>query len=217
MLKERLGKVFAEGELVPVDAKRELINAIKMLLAHDDGLLRRDVNERTLTHRLALYMEPLFLNVEGESWNVDCEYNRNHYEAKLLRIDGRAGPRRTTDEDDSGTTVYPDIIVHERDSNERNLLVVEVKKTTSRVRQDFDIAKLMAFRRAPFRYATAAFLLLNTERGGTLGRFASRDGRRTAGSGENRALGEILPRDVPSKIEAGRGALRRDGARRAVS
>ena len=151
---------------MPIDAKAKLIEAVQRLLREDAGLLARDLNERTLTHRLAVHMDPLFKNVEGESWDVDCEYNRNRYEAKRLRIQGRERARPTDDEDDKGTTVYTDIIVHERDSNERNLLVVEAKKTTNRLGHDIDLAKLAAFRLAPFRYPLAAFLRLNTARGG---------------------------------------------------
>ncbi|MGD0679986.1 MAG: hypothetical protein ABSC94_31770, partial [Polyangiaceae bacterium] len=141
--------------MMPIDAKARLIEAIEALLVADAGLLKRDLNERTLTHRLALYLDPLFKEVEGQSWDVDCEYNRNLYSAKRLQIPGRRGPNQTDDEDDKGTTVYPDIIVHKRELNSHNLLVIEAKKNTSPADHHFDYAKLAAFRNHPFSYQVA--------------------------------------------------------------
>ena len=49
-------------------------------LENDDRLLfELDANERTLTHRLALYLDSEFAG-----WNVDCEYNRRRHDPKVL-------------------------------------------------------------------------------------------------------------------------------------
>ena len=44
-------------------------------MEEDLYLLKRDVNERTITHQFAIYLAEE-MNKE-EDWNVDVEYNRN--------------------------------------------------------------------------------------------------------------------------------------------
>lgn len=56
--------------------------------------------------------------------------------------------------------IFPDIIVHERGNNLRNLLVVEVKKSTSAVGDEHDHAKLQALC-WQFRYRHGLFLRLS--------------------------------------------------------
>lgn len=130
-------------------------NAIDRLLADDGDLLRNDVNERSITHRLACYLQELF-----PKWNVDCEYNRNHDKTKKLLTDRK----KVGINDTEGTTVFPDIIVHKRISQE-NLLVIEVKKTTNASKNKFDIDKLDAFKKE-LHYKHALFLRLKAGKDG---------------------------------------------------
>jgi hypothetical protein len=118
--------------------------AVSRLLERDKYLLITDVNERSLTHKLAEYLQ-----LEFAEWNVDCEYNRNHETAKVLHF---VGPETRTD-DTNARTVFPDVIIHQR-GTDNNLLVIEVKKSTNRDRDDQDLAKLQAFRgELGYRYA----------------------------------------------------------------
>ena len=48
-------------------------------------------------------------------------------------------------------SVYPDIIVHKRGSNANNLLVMEIKKSSSNLSREFDIQKLKAYTRNEFK------------------------------------------------------------------
>lgn len=128
-----------------------LNGAIDQLLRCDSDLLYNDVNERSISRRLANYLEPYFFG-----WNVDCEYNRNHADPKRLYIQ----PRQVTSDDLQATTVYPDIIVHKRGSNE-NLLVIEMKKTTSSERDNYDLGKLIAFKEQ-LHYQYAIFVKVQT-------------------------------------------------------
>ena len=68
--------------------------AIDLLLTADEDTLRLDINERTISHRLAMYLEPHF-----PGWNVDCEYNRDHDDMKRLDI-----KRRNVNSDDTQAT-----------------------------------------------------------------------------------------------------------------
>lgn len=128
-----------------------LNDALATLLERDAFILEADVNERAISHQLAVYLARLF-----EAWNVDCEYNRNHDDPKRLDI-----PRRDVRTDDTeARTVFPDIIVHKRGTDE-NLLVVEMKKTTSQEDDEFDFRKLAAFKEQ-LGYKFAVFVKLRT-------------------------------------------------------
>ncbi len=159
----------------PDELMRRVIDAVDLLLEKDGDLFSRDLNERTLTHRLAVYLEPRF-----EGWHVDCEYNRNGDDPKEVDLP-RHHLGRITEEDLEARTVFPDVLVHQRNTNERNLLVIEAKKTTSPVDSEFDRRKLGKFREAPYRYQTTLFLVLHTkpaEKPGATLDFDLGDGRR---------------------------------------
>jgi hypothetical protein len=115
----------------------KIVRALDELLGNDRHLLEVNANERAITHRLGAY-----LAVQFPSWHVDCEYNREGHEVKTL----------------SGQVVVPDVIVHRR-GTEENLLVIEVKKTTSSEPDEGDKEKLRAFR-GELGYENALFLKL---------------------------------------------------------
>lgn len=128
-----------------------LDNAIAQLLRADSDIMIMDINERTISHRLANYLEPLF-----SGWNIDCEYNRNHDDPKRLNI-----RRRNIKSDDTeATTVFPDIIIHRRGTDE-NLVVIEMKKTTSTESDAYDLSKLDAFKNQ-LGYQFAIFIKVKT-------------------------------------------------------
>jgi hypothetical protein len=137
--------------------KHRVRTAIKLFVREDTHLLKIDVNERSITHRLAIYLQDAF-----KGWDVDCEYNRNRYDTKKLIIgdDVHIAAEANQTDDDQGKTVYPDIIVHHRDTDQ-NLLVVEVKKTTSHVPKKFDLDKLREYKRQ-LGYSHALFLCFVT-------------------------------------------------------
>ena len=63
-----------------MNSVRENIEAsITDFIKIDAQLLIDDVNEQTLTHRLASIIQAYF-----EDWNVDCEYNQDQGTIKSL-------------------------------------------------------------------------------------------------------------------------------------
>lgn len=139
--------------------------AVRKLEEADGFLLRNTANERTITHRLAMHLDPLF-----PSWAVDVEYNREGAEGEtkrirdweqfdLQKIAGDAD-REELVRDMEARTVYPDIIVHQRGLPE-NLLVMEVKKSSSTRPPDVDRGKLRVMvHEAGLDYSHAVFLQL---------------------------------------------------------
>jgi hypothetical protein len=95
----------------------KVVSALKEFYARETHLLEKDLGERTLTHRLAVHLEKQFAG-----WDVDCDYNR--LGERTLRL-----PKATivSTDDALGKSVYPDIIVHQREIP-NNLLAIEVRK-----------------------------------------------------------------------------------------
>jgi hypothetical protein len=137
----------SEQDVVEAKVKR----ALGKLFTHDLFLLQSDVNERSLSHKLAEYLQSEF-----EDWNVDCEYNRRGFDPKRLNL----GVEQVRTDDTQGRTVYPDIVVHRRNS-EDSLLVIEIKKSTNRDDGESDRDKLRAFK-AQLGYRYALFIRLRT-------------------------------------------------------
>ena len=92
------------------------------LKKNDWKLLKSDVNERSITHKLAIYLQENFPN-----FDVDCEYNRGGLDPKILNLP----VSNILDNATKAKTVFPDIIIHERGTN-NNILVIEVKKSSNR-------------------------------------------------------------------------------------
>jgi hypothetical protein len=117
----------------------ELVNtAIDLLVQNDSALFELDVTERSLSYRLAHYME--LSSFVQPPLTVDCEYNRHFGDPKRLNLP----PRNALDREIRATTVFPDILVHERNCDRNNLIVLELKKPSEEIA--YDELKLRAFR-----------------------------------------------------------------------
>jgi hypothetical protein len=126
-----------------------VVDAAEELLRRDAHLLVTDVHERSIGHHFANYLQARF-----PGWDVDCEYNRDGHHPKALRTLPDLPPDREQRE------VYPDIIVHHRNTSD-NLLVLELKKTTSTATDEYDLAKLRAYV-AELGYHHALFVRFRT-------------------------------------------------------
>lgn len=133
--------------------------ALDRLKKEDRLLFVHDANERSFCFRLGLYLQEEF-----PDFTVDCEYNRNHqdadyfkrlYDAELIRLREEA-KKRPLKSDADFVFVFPDIIVHRRDTKD-NLLVIETKKTSSTIPDAFDRRKLVVYRET-LGYRFAKFL-----------------------------------------------------------
>jgi hypothetical protein len=111
----------------------KVVVAVAEFYAQETHLLEKDLGERTLTHRLAVHVEKQF-----PGWQVDCDYNR--LGERTLRLPH--GTIVSTD-DALGKSVYPDIVVHQREIP-NNLLAIEVRKTANHQPPEHDQHKLRA-------------------------------------------------------------------------
>lgn len=163
--------------------KTGIIRSLNRLLKYDHYLLENDVNERSVTHKLAEY-----LSLEFYNWNVDCEFNKmfkdpkiiTYFESLISENIFPEEPQRSRDRvTESGEIFYdvlqkkivtqesviikrifPDIIVHLRGSSS-NLLVIELKKSTNKSssERNWDMIKLKNMtQNPPFNYRFGAFI-----------------------------------------------------------
>ena len=129
----------------------KVIQAIQLFVDHDQKLLELSAHEQAVSHRIGVYLEQIFAS---EKLNVDCEYNKHLDEPKkidLYDLDPELckkckcesckfviqGKRNEIPE----RGFRPDILLHLRGSDERNLIAVEIKKNKE---CPFDDAKLNA-------------------------------------------------------------------------
>lgn len=124
--------------------------ALKNVLdSSDSWLIKKNLSEQTISHRIAVHLENLF-----NDYNIDCEYNgdvdrENNKKAITILKDELKQFSLLKDAEASELekeltirAVFPDIIIHRRGLNEFNLCIIEVKKSTSNVSYNYDHIKL---------------------------------------------------------------------------
>ncbi|MEZ6040858.1 MAG: hypothetical protein R3C20_10145 [Planctomycetaceae bacterium] len=117
--------------------------ALRVHLKEDRSLIRRCTNEQTLTASLACALRTQF-----PDYHVDVEYNRNMDEMKRLKTN--SGPVKNS---------KPDIIVHTRESNDDNKLVIEAKGHWNSETWDADKSRIEAFACSPYNFSVGIVLM----------------------------------------------------------
>lgn len=120
--------------------KVKIREALKLFIAKDkQTLLRVDIYEPTISHRIAVYLEELF-----PEFDIDCEYNKT-----LL------GKKK----DMNGKVIRPDIIIHTRMTNETNSVIAEIKKSGKNSKlAKADIEKLKRCMNGTLNYDLGVFV-----------------------------------------------------------
>ncbi len=139
-----------------------LIDAINRLFESDSILLQSsyNINERTVSHRLALHLDSLLSNTD---YDVDVEYNRMRNDYDPDAVGNLMGKRLNLD--DSGgdfSIVYPDIIVHKRETD-INLIIVEIKMAWKNSKRNFDYVKINEYMNE-LRYQHGVYVQLHENR-----------------------------------------------------
>ncbi len=131
--------------------KERATRTVRTVLVRDSFLLEHAVHERSITHKLAEYLQQEF-----PDYNVDCEYNKHGLAVKRL-------PRQCQDSLKEKEYVYPDIVVHWRGSDDSNLLVIEAKPKIHSLVSGCDAAKLIEFTKpdGEYRYHLGLFMCFN--------------------------------------------------------
>lgn len=130
------------------EIKKCLLVALDQLFKNDAFLLESQVHEKSITHKLAEYLQQVF-----PDYNVDCEYNRHKIHIKKL-------PRKCNGKNKE--YVYPDIIIHHRGYSD-NLLVIEAKPNKLPIVDECDDVKLVEFTKSEgdYKYQLGLFIGLD--------------------------------------------------------
>lgn len=95
----------------------------------EDGyLLEARVQEQCVAHKFAEHIGKNLRNCSdavASKLSVDCEYNRIGLDKK------KVVPEQFQSEAKKEKTVRPDVVVHERGSQRKNLLAIEIKLTSN--------------------------------------------------------------------------------------
>ena len=84
-----------------VQLKHLVESAVHLFLANDKDLLNLKVYEPAVSHRIAVYLEKVFMD---KSLNYDCEYNKDFDLPKSMP---------------NGKEIRPDILIHQRQERNR--------------------------------------------------------------------------------------------------
>jgi hypothetical protein len=129
-------------EISDEEIKKKVEVCIRQLFKNDYQLLENDAHERSISHKLAEYLQQQF-----PDWHVDCEYNKHYIKIKKL----------------NNKIVYPDIIVHIRNTD-LNLLVIELKCSDKDYEHDIEKLKRFTDQNGKFKYQLGLFLkIVNSE------------------------------------------------------
>ena len=124
--------------------KRKIAKALQVLLEKDRELLAIGVNERSVSQKLATYLEREF-----PEWTVDSEYNRKGTLVK--RLPGLGSKTNI---------VVPDILIHER-QEDKNLLVIEIKTNKKGLASDIKKLKLFTSPEGDYNYKLGLSILFD--------------------------------------------------------
>ena len=141
--------------------------ALDTFYEKDKYFIDNDLHERSMTHKLANYLEKLF-----NGYDVDCEYNKNISESKKIHdIESEIQKIRKIEKDEykDSVVVFPDITIHKRGNKLKNLLVIEVKKDNAIKNnksklEEIDIFKLKAYTTEDLNYRYGIYINLKNSR-----------------------------------------------------
>jgi hypothetical protein len=136
------------------ELKQMIAAALHNLYDYDFSLIERKANERSIAFRFGLYFSQILTESSFGSDNdltIDFDYNRNGYAVK-----GMQGFSKSHG-------VYPDIILHHRGYNDKNILVIEFKGiwNNNNTTRNADIIKLKGFTHIEendYHYGLGAFI-----------------------------------------------------------
>ena len=130
--------------------EKAIKRACKNLYRRDKSLLNRNVNERAILFRFGIYLQRIMSrDPKLKFYDLDNEYNRNIYEVK--RTENYPNGR------------YPDFIIHKREKNDANLIVIEFKKENTDSEDDLKkIDDFMSLNSA-YKYKFGMYIVLRED------------------------------------------------------
>ena len=149
---------------------------------NDYNLIKNQVHEQAITHRIAHYLEnKLGLFLENNNLSIDCEYNKafklntnttateNTSNKKIITVNTNFCEGCISKQEICNGKNYfiPDIILHTRGTDDNNILTIECKRKQTIDNKDvkFDFKKLKAFTcdNGNFKYKIGLSIVFNKQ------------------------------------------------------
>lgn len=134
------------------EIKGAIASALDRVYSQDNSLIERRAHERSISFRFGLYFSEIIEQTsfgDDDELIIDAEYNRNLFNAKNMQ--GFNAPQG----------ILPDIILHHRGFNDKNIVVIEFKGHWSGNGRDDE--KLRGFTNQEindYHYGLGVFILL---------------------------------------------------------
>ena len=124
--------------------KEKVKDAIENIYNNDSDLFDRENYEVTISCKLAQY-----LHDKSTDFSVDCEYNKHINGEKRV--------------EELGKNIRPDIVIHNRGTDEGNIVYIEIKTDHNSDFREDDITKIkfMTKQNGEYRYKLGAFIDFN--------------------------------------------------------
>lgn len=104
--------------------------ALDVLYYNDSFLLKNNSSEWSVAHKLAEYVQRMF-----PRYHVDFEYNREPGDEVTKTLSGLSECHSNSNKPGEERNIRPDILIHERGHNQKNLVVFEVKLDVSETKE----------------------------------------------------------------------------------
>lgn len=150
-----------------------LKQSVDLLYKNDSYLIKHSVHEQDISHRIAYYFENLLNNYswyKKSSFNVDVEYNKNFDDTKRVHsnCDDCGNDRCYINQssyyiDNYQSPCKPDIILHERGSNDNNILVIEIKKCNNECKEDFAKLSALTCNASDYKYKIGIYINIDNQ------------------------------------------------------
>ena len=149
------------------ELKQRVNESIKNFLADEADLLKQDAKEESITTQLNKYLEKEFTDWD---WNIDHQYDKRIIENEVVQkrtmfarnsLPKNKIPKTISpDLEIINKLILPDIIFHDRHSDEHNFLVIEVKLSTNKNKNEriFDFLKLEIMTSIDLKYEWGIFV-----------------------------------------------------------
>lgn len=149
------------------ELKQRMSKSIESFLADEADLLKQDAKEESITTQLKKYLEKEF---SDWNWNIDHQYDKRIIENEVVQkrtafarhsLPKKKIPKSIPkDLEVINKLIMPDIIFHDRHSNKHNFLVIEVKLSTNKNKDDriFDFLKLEVMTSIDLKYEWGIFV-----------------------------------------------------------
>lgn len=137
-----------------IEQLQEIItNSLKRLYQIDSNLIERKGMEQSVAFRFAIYLNDSIRKIDWlNKLQLDLEYNKNGLNPKKT-------PRRSDG-------VRPDLIIHSREDNDKNILIIEIKGWWNNKSRKIDRLKLEDFtnQAGEYRYGLGVFLEIERDK-----------------------------------------------------